>query len=78
MKEKLVKILWTMLILILMLAIVPTVQAANENKIGEKNWYGIIGDVNGDKQINSKDSQLIMQYSVGEKRLTLFQKNVQM
>lgn len=74
MKEKLVKILWTMLILILMLAIVPTVQAANENKIGEKNWYGIIGDVNGDKQINSKDSQLIMQYSVGEKRLTLFQK----
>lgn len=73
MKNKLGKIL--SILTILALVMIPTVQAANKIQIGEKiSYYGILGDVNRDGKINSQDSKLVLQYSTGTRRLTIFQK----
>ena len=73
MKNKVWKIL--SILTILTIAMLPTVQAANKVNIGERiSYYGILGDVNRDGQINSQDSSLVLQYSTGNKKLTIFQK----
>ena len=73
MKNKLGKIL--SILTILALVMIPTVQAANKIQIGEKiSYYGILGDVNRDGKINSQDSKLVLEYSAGTRRLTIFQK----
>ena len=65
MKNKLGKIL--SILTILAIVMVPTVHAANKIQIGEKiDKYGILGDVNGDRKINSTDVLMINKYSAGK------------
>ena len=65
MKNKFGKIL--SILTILAIVMVPTVHAANKIQIGEKiDKYGILGDVNGDRKINSTDVLMINKYSAGK------------
>ena len=73
MKNKLGKILSVLTILAIVM--VPTVHAANKIQIGEKiDKYGILGDVNGDRKINSTDVLMINKYVAGKRILFKFQK----
>lgn len=73
MKNKLGKILSVLTILAIVMA--PTVHAANKKQIGERiSIYGILGDVNRDGKINSQDSEMILAYSAGTRKLTILQK----
>ena len=73
MKNKLGKILSVLTILAIVM--VPTVHAANKIQIGERvGYYGVLGDVNGDRKISSEDSRLILEYSAGMRKLTIFQR----
>lgn len=71
MESKKILIITTMMVVI-MLSLSTIVEAVN---IGEKiSIYGKLGDVNRDSKINQKDAQMITEYTVGKRYLTLLQK----
>lgn len=73
MKNKLGKIL--SILTILALVMIPTVHAANKIQIGERvGYYGVLGDINGDRKINSNDALTIYRYIAGKKILFKSQK----
>lgn len=71
MESKKILIITTMMVVI-MLSFSTIVEAVN---IGEKlSIYGKLGDVNRDGKINSTDTNMIIQYSAGNKYLTILQR----
>lgn len=73
MKNKILKILEISLLIIIIGA--TSSNAALIKNVGDKlSIYGILGDVNNDKKINSLDTQMILKYTTGSIKLNLFQK----